>query len=99
MVTTSATQDPISEIGTKSPRDADGSFASLTNQPLPAAPPAIVIRAAMALRRLLLRAADAVCPPEVVIIDRTNSLTYPHKLGAVSRLRIADLLEEGPYTA
>lgn len=53
----------------------------------------------MQLRRLLLRCADALAPADVVVVDRAVALAHSHELGAVVRVRIADLLEDGPQTA
>lgn len=99
MVTTSISQDGFRDVDTTVQTDPDW-FTGFTHVPLPAAPPQFVVRAAIALRQLLLRCADAVCPPEVAIVDRVTGITYTHLLGVAARLRIADRLEKGgPLTA
>jgi hypothetical protein len=53
----------------------------------------------LALRRLLLRAADALVPPQLALFDRIIGLGVTQVIHAAARLRLADLLEEQPRTA
>jgi O-methyltransferase domain len=71
---------------------------ALTSKPL-AAPPGLAIRAAIALRRSLLRAAEAVVPARVAILERVIASGEANMLGELARLRVADLLEQGPLSA
>ncbi|MEO8177202.1 MAG: methyltransferase [Deltaproteobacteria bacterium] len=66
---------------------------------LPAAPPAFLVRAAMRVRKVLLRCADAVTPAHVVLLEHGFALTHSLQLGAVARKRIADVLQGGPLSA
>lgn len=71
---------------------------ALTSKPL-AAPPGLAVRAAIALRRSLLRAAEAVIPPRIAILERVTAHTQANMLGEVGRLGVADLLEKEPLSA
>ncbi len=51
------------------------------------------------LRRLLTRAANALVPAQVVLLERISGAAVTQLLAAVSRLGIPDLLAEGPRTA
>lgn len=62
-------------------------------------PPILAVRAAIALRRSLLRAAEAVVPASVALLERVISSTEANMLGELARLRVADLLEQGPLSA
>ncbi len=62
-------------------------------------PPAFLVRAVLALRRGLLRAADAVVPPQLVLYHQVSGLGRTHALRAFVRLGIADRLAAGPRTA
>lgn len=73
-------------------------FATLPRTPLPAPPPAWVIRAALGLRGLLLRAANAVVPAEVMVFEKVIGAAHTSVLGAFARLRIADVLDDGPLS-
>ena len=79
----------------QSPED----FAQLTGAPLPSLPPSFVVRAAVALRRLVLRCLDGVFPADVVVMEASMGFWLTHALGAVSRLGVADLLCEEPMSA
>lgn len=73
--------------------------STLTNKPLPA-PPALAVRAAIALRRRLLRAADAVVPPALVILEKSCwGIGGSAVLGELARRRIADLVDARPMTS
>jgi hypothetical protein len=67
--------------------------------PLPASPPRALVRAALALRAALQRAADAVVPAQYAVFELGVGLARTQLLHVVARLRIADLLEEGPQDA
>jgi hypothetical protein len=53
----------------------------------------------LGLRRLLQRAADALVPPQLALFDRIVGLGATQLIRAAARLRLPDLLEEGPRTA
>ena len=64
-----------------------------------AAPPAIAVRAVMALRRMLLRAADAVTPAALVMFERVTAGCSTFVVGELARLGVPDRLAERPKTA
>lgn len=51
-------------------------------------PPAFAVDAALALRRRLLRAADAVLPPWAALFDRTMGIVRTHALAALAELGV-----------
>jgi len=63
------------------------------------APPRLAVRAAIALRRSLLRAAEAVVPARVALLERVIASSEVNMLGELGRLKVADLLEQGPLSA
>ncbi len=67
--------------------------------PLPDPPPRLAVRLTLGLRRLLLRAADALVPPQLALFDRVIGLGATQVIHAAARLRLADLLEERPRTS
>jgi hypothetical protein len=72
----------------------------LSREPYPAAPPAFAIKAALWLRRQLLRLADRMVPAELALFDRSTGVASTVLVGVAARHGIADLLEElGPQTA
>ena len=62
-------------------------------------PPRALVRATLAARAALVRAADALIPPEYAIFDLSTGVLRTQLLHAAARLRIADLLEDGPQDA
>jgi hypothetical protein len=58
-----------------------------------------VVGLVLKARRLLLRAADALVPPQLALFDRIIGVGFTQVIRAAARLRLADLLEEGPKTA
>jgi SAM-dependent methyltransferase len=68
-------------------------------RPLPAPPPRWLAAAALRLRRALRAAADLVVPAPVGLFELIGGYMQTHLLRAAARLRIADLLEEGPASA
>lgn len=71
---------------------------ALSAEPL-FAPPRGAVRGLLALRRALLRAADAVVPPQLAVFDRITGLVGAHLLTELARLGVPDLVEERPRTA
>lgn len=71
---------------------------TLTSKPL-TAPPGLAVRAAVALRRSLLRAAEAVVPARVALLERVIASGEANMLGELGRLGVADLLEREPLSA
>ncbi len=69
------------------------------DKPLPDPPPRFVAELILGLRRLLLRAADALVPPQLALFDRIVGVGSTQLLRAAARLRLPDLLEKGPQTA
>jgi hypothetical protein len=76
---------------------ADDRF--LDPRPFPDAPPAFIVRMAIALRRTMLRLTDAIFPAELVMFERAMAATDTHCIGLAASLGITDLLEAGPLTA
>ena len=68
-------------------------------RPLPDPPPRFAVGLVLGLRRFLLRAADALVPPQLALFDRIVGLGATQLIRAAARLRLPDLLEEGPRTA
>src|SRR5215218_1159199 len=62
-------------------------------------PPRAAARAALALRQALLRAADAVVPPELALFQHSMAFVRSELLIVVAELGIADALDRGPRTA
>jgi O-methyltransferase domain len=62
-------------------------------------PPPQVIDFGLRLRRLLLRAADALLPPQAAMWQHTMAGARAEVIGVVAELRVADLLASGPATA
>jgi hypothetical protein len=57
------------------------------------------VRGLLALRKALLRAADAIVPAQLVVFDRVTALAGAHLVTELARLGVADLVEERPLTA
>src|SRR5262245_19355852 len=70
---------------------------NITDQPL-AAPPGLAVRAAIALRKAMLRAADACVPAQFAAFERVTAAAGSHILAELARLGVPDLLEEKPLT-
>src|SRR4051812_49615779 len=66
---------------------------------MPPVPPPPVVDAALALRRVLLRAADALLPPWAAVWDRTMGVARTEIIGVLAELGVADELAGGPLTA
>src|SRR5256885_17142600 len=71
----------------------------LTQHPLPPLAPPWALRLGVRLRSLLHRAIDKLVPADVLVLERVVSVAVAHAIGAVARLRIADLLAGRPATA
>lgn len=63
------------------------------------APPVFLVDVALRLRRFFLRAADAVVPPYVALIDRFFGAATTMLLHSAAELRLADLLAKEPLSA
>lgn len=72
--------------------------APVSRKPLPA-PPGVAVRGLLALRKALLRAADAVVPAQLAVFDRVTAVAGTHLVSELAVLRIADLVEKRPMTA
>src|SRR4051812_11443618 len=67
---------------------------------MPPVPPPPVVDAALALRRVLLRAADALLPPWAAVFDRTMGIARTQVIGTIAELGVPDVLaSSGPATA
>src|SRR3954453_23287374 len=63
-------------------------------------PPPPVVDAALAVRRVLLRAADALLPPEAAVFDRPMGIARTQVIGTIAELVGPYLLtSSGPVTA
>lgn len=62
-------------------------------------PPPRVVATGLALRRMLLRAADALLPANAVLWDRTMGVARTQVVGTIAELGVADVLAFGPLTA
>lgn len=71
---------------------------TLTSKPL-TVPPGLAVRAAIALRRSLLRAAEAVVPARVALLERVIASGEANMLGELGRLGVADMLEREALSA
>jgi O-methyltransferase len=71
----------------------------LSPAPYPALPPGFVIRAALALRKLLLSLAHAVVPAEVRVFELATGVAPTKLLHVVAKHAIADHLAEAPCDA
>lgn len=66
---------------------------------MPPVPPPRAVDAALALRRALLWAADALLPAGAALWQRTMGLARAEVIGAIAELGVADELAGGPRTA
>lgn len=73
--------------------------ASKATAKLPPVPPVFLVNAALRLRRFFLRAADAVVPPYVALLDRFFGAATTMLLHSAAELRVADLLAKEPLSA
>jgi predicted protein tyrosine phosphatase len=71
----------------------------LPRGPLPNPPPAIVVKAALGLRRALHRLADTLCPADLAAFDHLTGLAKTHTLAALARHGVADIIGDGALTA
>ncbi len=62
-------------------------------------PPVFLVNAALKLRRFFLRAADAVVPSYLSVYDRFMGAAHTMLVHTAARLRIPDLLADGPLSA
>ncbi len=63
-----------------------------------AAPPSVAVRAVLALRKALIKAADAVVPPQIAALERVTAGAGGHVLSELARLGVPDLLADRPMT-
>jgi hypothetical protein len=62
-------------------------------------PPRFIVNAVLGLRRQLLRLANAMVPPQMALFELATGVSRTQMLSTVARLRIADLLADGPLDA
>src|SRR5688572_12702377 len=65
---------------------------SITDRPL-AAPPGVAVRAILALRKAMIKAADACVPAQLAVFERVTAAAGSHILAELARLGVPDLLE------
>lgn len=63
------------------------------------APPAFAVRAALALRRALLHAADLVVPAQLAVFERVAGIANAVVIAELSRLRVSDLVAKRSLSA
>ena len=73
--------------------------SALSHQPFPNAPPRLLIRFVLGLRRFLQRLADRVVPADAAVCEYSMGVGFTAVLGALTRLGIADILAESPMNA
>ncbi len=66
---------------------------------VPGLPPRFMVRAVLGLRRWLLALADAIVPAQLPLFEHATGIARTQMLGTAARLRLADLLAEGPVDA
>jgi hypothetical protein len=71
--------------------------AKVTDKKL-AAPPSVAVRAVLALRKALIKAADAVVPPQLAVFERVSAGAGGHILSELARLGVPDLLADRPLS-
>lgn len=74
-------------------------ISGIPKGPMPRPPPAFVIRIVIALRRFLLRLADRLLPPELVVFERVTGVAYTAGIATLAKGGYAELLADGPLTA
>lgn len=62
-------------------------------------PPSVAVRALLALRKALIKAADAVVPAQLAVLERVTAGAGGHILSELARLGVPDLLAERSMTA
>lgn len=72
---------------------------SLSPAPLPAPPPAWLVTALLAARRLLLRLADRLLPSHLAAFEHTVGVAETLLLRELARLGVADRLTDGPRSS
>ena len=74
------------------------SFPGVPAGPMPSPPPAWIIRIILALRGLLIKATNAITPPEVVVLERAAGIAISMALASFVK-HYVPLLEDGPLSA
>jgi hypothetical protein len=80
-------------------RAPEPSELEISASPLPAAPPALAVRAVLRLRRGLQRLTDMLAPAELAVLDHASGIAKSIVLGAVARHRIPDIVGSDAMTA
>jgi hypothetical protein len=62
-------------------------------------PPRFVVKLVLGIRRRLLRLANAMVPPQLPLFELATGISRTQMLSTAARLRIADLLADGPLDA
>ncbi len=62
-------------------------------------PPVFIVNIVLRLRRFLLRFADSIVPAYLAVYDHFMGAAHTSLMHSAARLRIADLLKDGPLTA
>ncbi len=65
----------------------------------PRLPPPFLVKLVLGLRRWLIALADLLVPPQLPLFELATGVSRTQLLGSAARLRIADLLADGPLDA
>ena len=79
--------------------EAQYDVSALSPKAFSNAPPSFIISAILGLRRFFLMMADIVVPADAAVFERVAGVGYTAVIGAITRLNIPDLLQEGPLNA
>jgi hypothetical protein len=73
-------------------------FPGVPAGPMPAPPPAWVIRAVLQVRSLLIKLTNAITPPEVLVLEKATGVAVTMAIAAFVK-HYVPLLDEGPISA
>ena len=71
----------------------------MSAEPLPRPPPDLIVRAGLWVRRTIQALADALTPPELVMLEHMSGVMRTKLIGAAARLDLAEHLARGPLGA
>jgi hypothetical protein len=71
----------------------------MSAEPLPRPPPDVIVRVGLWVRRTIQALADAVTPPELVMLEHMSGVMRTKLIGAAARLDLAEHLARGPLGA
>jgi hypothetical protein len=74
-------------------------LSGIPKGPLPSPPPSWIVRIVIALRFFLIRLADLILPPELVVLERSTGVAYTAAIAELYRGGYAELLDAEPMSA